>query len=134
MLPGSLQLNILTPSLVDVTLYDINLDDESSLLLSRDMLNIERVELRYIEMSAESLQNFITVLKNLPQSVTVKMYRIKPETEYDRVRENIRSSQTFHVIQEDDYRFEFKTIKPSTEFKTIKPSKEKTKKKRCTIN
>jgi hypothetical protein len=82
------------------------------------MLNIERVVLGDIEMSAESLQNFITVLKNLPQSVTVKMSAIKPETEYDRVRENIRSSQTFHVIQDDDddWRgFEFKTIKPSKE-------------------
>jgi hypothetical protein len=116
-LPGRLQLNITTPSLVDVTLYGINLDDESSLLLSRDMLNIERVELVLIEMSAESLQNFITVLKNLPQSVTVKMVAISPYTEYDRVRENIRSSQTFHVIQDEDrWRgFEFKTIKPSKE-------------------
>jgi hypothetical protein len=114
-LPGRLQLNISTPSLVNVMLWRINLD-ESSLLLSSDMLNIERVELRSIEMSAESLQNFITVLKNLPQSVTVKMIAITPETEYDRVRENIRSSQTFHVIQ--DYGcsgFEFKTIKPSKE-------------------
>ncbi|XP_060607915.1 uncharacterized protein LOC132760047 [Ruditapes philippinarum] len=117
-LPGRLQLNITTPSLVNVRLSRINLDDESSLLLSRDMLNIERVELVGIEMSAESLQNFITVLKNLPQSVTVEMSAIKPRTEYDRVRENIRSSQTFHVIQdEDDWRrgIEFKTIKPSKE-------------------
>ncbi|XP_060563015.1 uncharacterized protein LOC132722524 [Ruditapes philippinarum] len=111
-LPGRLQLNISTPSLVNVTLWDINLDDESSLLLSRDMLNIERVKLEYIEMSAESLQNFIIVLKNLPQSVTVQMGYITPETEYRRVRENIRSSQTFHVIQGDDWRcgIEFKTI------------------------
>jgi hypothetical protein len=117
-LPGRLQLNITTPSLVNVKLSYINLDDESLLLLSRDMLNIERVELRFIEMPAKSLQNFITVLKNLPQSVTVKMYGIIPETEYDRVRENIRRSQTFHVIQDDDRRretFEFKTIKPSKE-------------------
>jgi hypothetical protein len=118
-LPGRLQLNITTPSLVNVTLWRINLDDESSLLLSRDMLNIECVELKWIEMSAESLQNFMTVLENLPQSVTVEMYGIKPETEYYYVRENIRSSQTFHVIQdEDDWRgrvIEFKTIKPSKE-------------------
>jgi hypothetical protein len=115
-LPGRLQLNISTPSLVNVTLYDINLDDESSLLLSRDMLNIERVKLEFIEMSAESLQNFITVLKNLPQSVTVNMVDITPETEYRRVRKNIWSSQTFHVIQDDGRRgrvIEFKTIKPS---------------------
>jgi hypothetical protein len=116
MLPGRLQLNISTPSLVNVTLSRINLDDESSLLLSRDMLNIERVKLVLIEMSAESLQNFIIGLKNLPQSVTVKMYDIKPETEYRRVRKNIRSSQTFHVIQDNDNGlFEFKTIKPSKE-------------------
>ncbi|XP_060570714.1 uncharacterized protein LOC132729007 [Ruditapes philippinarum] len=114
-LPGRPQLNITTPSLVNVRLWGIN-PNESSLLLSRDMLNIERVDLRDIEMSAESLQNFIIVLKNLPQSVTVKMHEIKPRTEYDRVRVNIRSSQTFHVIQDnDDWWFEFKTIKPSKE-------------------
>jgi hypothetical protein len=118
-LPGRLQLNITTTSLVNVRLWDINLDDESSLLLSRDMLNIELVELWEIEMSAESLQNFITVLKNLPQSVTVKMYYITPETEYRRVRENIRRSQTFHVIRDkDDWPgrvIEFKTRKPIKE-------------------
>ncbi|XP_060572995.1 uncharacterized protein LOC132730931 [Ruditapes philippinarum] len=118
-LPGRLQLNITTPSLVYVRLSLINLDDESSLLLSRDMVNIKRVELVLIEMSAESLQNFITVLKTLPQSVTVKMIAIKPETEYRRVIKNIRSSQTFHVIQDYDDLWgrviEFKTIKPSKE-------------------
>ncbi|XP_060565239.1 uncharacterized protein LOC132724402 [Ruditapes philippinarum] len=115
-LPGRLQLNTSTPSLVDVSLSDINLD-ESSLLLSRDMLNIERVELWRTEMSAESLQNFIIVLKNLPQSVTVKMDHITQRTEYDRVRENIRRSQIFHVIRDNDswQEFEFKTIKPSKE-------------------
>ncbi|XP_060588546.1 uncharacterized protein LOC132743961 [Ruditapes philippinarum] len=116
-LPWRLQLNITTPSLVYVMLWYINLD-ESSLLLSRDMLNIEHVELKGIEMSAGSLQNFISVLKNLPQSVTVVMEAIKPETEYDRVRENIRRSQTFHVIREGRLGlqpFEFKTIKPSKE-------------------
>jgi hypothetical protein len=114
-LTGRLRLNISTPSLVNVTLLWINLD-ESSVLLSRDMLNIERVELEEIEMFAGSLQNFITVLENLPQSVTVEMRRIKPETEYDRARENIRSSQIFHVIQDDWGRLiEFKTIKPSKE-------------------
>jgi hypothetical protein len=105
-----LQLNITTPSLVNIMLSGINLN-ESSLLLSREMMNIERVELLWIEMSAGSLQNFITVLENLPQSVTVKMAGILPETEYERVRENIRSSQTFLVIQ-DGYQFKFKTIKP----------------------
>jgi hypothetical protein len=119
-LPGSLQLNISTPSLVNVTLCDINLDDESSLLLSRDMLNIERVELLGIKMSAECLQNFITVLKNLPQSVTVNMVDITPETEYRRVRENIRSSQTFHVIRDGEDNWGRRVI----EFKTIKPSKQ----------
>jgi hypothetical protein len=113
-LPGRLQLNISTPSLVYVKLFDINLD-ESSLLLSRDMLNIERVELRDMEMSARSLQNFIIVLKNLPQSVTVVMRYIKPETEYDRVRENIRRSQNLQVISNILGWFEFKTIKPSKE-------------------
>ncbi|XP_060559002.1 uncharacterized protein LOC132719255 [Ruditapes philippinarum] len=108
---GRLQLNISTPSLVNVTLMYINLD-ESSLLLSHGMLNIERMDFGGIEMSAGSLQNFITLLANLPQSVTVKIGDIEP-----RVKENIRSSQTFHVIQEEGewQSFEFKTIKPSKE-------------------
>ncbi|XP_060589554.1 uncharacterized protein LOC132744790 [Ruditapes philippinarum] len=112
-LSGRLQLNISTPSLVNVELSYIKLD-ESSLLLSRDMKNIECVKLVYIEMPAECLQNFIAVLENLPQPVTVDMVAIKPETEYDRVRENIRRSQIFHVIQ-DDYWFVFKTRQPSKE-------------------
>ncbi|XP_060587188.1 uncharacterized protein LOC132742740 [Ruditapes philippinarum] len=114
-LSGRLQLNISTPSLVNVRLSGINLD-ESLLLLARDMLNIERVVMEYIEMTARSLQNFISVLENLPQSVTVKMLAVKPETEYIRVRENMRRSQTFHVIRDDGGwwgTFEFKTIKPS---------------------
>ncbi|XP_060589551.1 uncharacterized protein LOC132744788 [Ruditapes philippinarum] len=117
MLPWRLQLNISTPSLVDVKLWKINLD-KSSLLLSPDMLNIERVNLSTIEMSAASLQNFFSVLENLPQSVTVKMNDIKPRTEYKRFKKNIRKSQTFHVIQDDDFCltvFEFKTRKPSKE-------------------
>jgi hypothetical protein len=113
-----LQLNISTPSLLNVTLLSINLD-ESSLLLSRDMLNVERVGLSGIKMSAGSLRNFITVLENMPQSVTVEMYDIKPKTEYELVRKNIRSSQTFHVIEDrvlwQAFKFEFKTIKPSKE-------------------
>jgi hypothetical protein len=112
-LPGRLQLNISTPSLVNVTLWIIN-QDKSSLLLSRDMLNIERVELGYIQMSAGSLQNFITVLENLSQSVRVAMVDITPKAEYECVRDNIRRSQTFHVIRDDNW-FNFKTIKASKE-------------------
>ncbi|XP_060558235.1 uncharacterized protein LOC132718537 [Ruditapes philippinarum] len=132
---GRLQLKISTPILVYVTLSFINLD-ESSLLLSRDMLNIERVVLEKIEMSAGSLQNFITVLKNLPQSVTVKMRDIKPATEYDRLRENIRSSQTFNVIQDSDSQwrsFEFKTIITNQRIKTITTKQRIDKKKHCEI-
>jgi hypothetical protein len=109
-LPWRLQLNISTPSLVNVRLEFINLD-ESLLLLSRDMLNIECFELGHIEMSAGILQNFITVLENLPQSVTVIMWDIRPETEYKRARKHIRRSQTFHVIKDDQVWFEFKTNK-----------------------
>lgn len=65
-----------------------------------------------IGMSEGSLQNFITVLENLPQSVTVEMEFIRPRTEYERFRENILGSQTFYVIQ-DRWQFKFKTIKPS---------------------
>jgi hypothetical protein len=115
MLPGRLQLNMTSPSLVNVTLFNIYLD-ESSLLLSRDMLKIKRVELEDIEMPAGSLQNLITVLENLPPSVTVEMFLIKPETEYDCFRENIRSLQSFHVIKDIDWlSFVFETIKPSKE-------------------
>ncbi|XP_060562266.1 uncharacterized protein LOC132721906 [Ruditapes philippinarum] len=105
-----LQLNLTTPSIVNVKLSGINLD-ESSLLLSRDMLKIECVELRKIEMIAGSLQNFITILENLPQSVKVEMDDIEPEKEYESVKENIRSSKTFHVIQDCAGTFEFKVRK-----------------------
>ncbi|XP_060598726.1 uncharacterized protein LOC132752421 [Ruditapes philippinarum] len=115
-LPCRLQLNKLTPSLVKFSLLGINLD-ESLLLLSRNMLNIERVDLEEIEMPAGSFQNFITVLKNLPQSVTVKMHAITPYTEYQRVRENIRRSKAFHMIDDGDnlWGIKFKTIKLSKE-------------------
>jgi hypothetical protein len=114
-LPVRLQLNITTPSLVNVDLCDINLD-ESSLLLSRDMLNIESVELWGIEMPARRLQNFITVLENLPQSVTVKMRNIRPYREYDRIKKYILRSNTFRVIQDKEWgKFEFKTRKHSEE-------------------
>jgi hypothetical protein len=114
-LPGRLRLDITTPSLVNVTLLFIHLD-ESSQLLSRDMLKIERMRLTCIEMSAEILQNIFAVLENLPQSVDVKMHAIKPETEYKRVRVNIWSSQTFHVIRDNNDRFiVFETRKPSKE-------------------
>ncbi|XP_060569378.1 uncharacterized protein LOC132727802 [Ruditapes philippinarum] len=113
MLPVRLQLNITIPSLVNVTLWSINLD-KRSLLLSRDMLNIEKVDLRRIKMSARSLQNFITVLVILPQSVEVGMHKIKPKTAYKRVKKHIRRSQTFHVILDSEW-FDFETRKPSTE-------------------
>ncbi|XP_060557885.1 uncharacterized protein LOC132718254 [Ruditapes philippinarum] len=112
-LPWRLQLKISTPSIVNVRLEFINLDKIS--ILSRDMLNIERVKLYMIEMPAESLQNFITVLENLPQSVTVEMTAVTPETEYKSVRENIWRSQTFHVIHDYDDNDDFWGI----EFKTI---------------
>jgi hypothetical protein len=111
--PWRLQLNISTPSLVNVKLLSINLD-ESSLSLSREMLNIKRVKLGFIEMSVRGLRVFYVALNKLPQSVTVKMRAIKPETEYERVRENIRSSHIFHVIPHNEW-FEFKTRKPSKE-------------------
>jgi hypothetical protein len=115
-LPERLQLNISTPSLVDVTLEATNLE-KSSVLLSRDMLNIESVELNTINISSGSLQNFISVLENLPKSVTVKMLDIRPEEEYGSVREIIRRSQTFHVIRDCKdwcgWVIEFQTRKPS---------------------
>ncbi|XP_060600616.1 uncharacterized protein LOC132754048 [Ruditapes philippinarum] len=103
----TLKLDVTTASLVDMTLRWINLD-KNSLLLSPDMLNIEQVVFSVIEMSAESLENFMSVLGCLPQSVKVKIIDIEPETEYERVRENIRNSQTHDVI-EDDCWFVFKT-------------------------
>ncbi|XP_060603628.1 uncharacterized protein LOC132756548 [Ruditapes philippinarum] len=118
-----LHLNITTPSLVNVKLSSINLD-ESSLILSCDMLNIAHLELKEIDMSAGSLQK-ITLLENLPQTVTVEMGYIKPFTEYDRIRENIRRSQTFNVIRDDDW---LSVVK-------LEKSSEKTKKeKHCEIS
>ncbi|XP_060556284.1 uncharacterized protein LOC132716954 [Ruditapes philippinarum] len=96
-LPGRLQLNITTPSLVNVTLKNINVN-ERSLLLSRDMLKIKHAELEGIEMPAGSLQNFITVLENLPQSVKVNMF-----------------TKFSCKLDIGGLRFVFKTIKPSTE-------------------
>jgi hypothetical protein len=110
----SLRLDITTPSLVYVKLWDINLD-KRSVLLSRHMLNIEHVVLWGIEIPARNLQNFITVLENLPQSVTVEMTAIEPETSFECVRENIRGSQTFLVMQNEPWAFVFKLIKPSKE-------------------
>ncbi|XP_060595699.1 uncharacterized protein LOC132749813, partial [Ruditapes philippinarum] len=116
---------ILFPSLQVVTLEHVTWtnEEESSLFLSGDMLCIERVKLEDINMSTGGLQNFMTELQKLPQSVTVKMAAIKPRRQYDRVIEKIRKSPTFHVLadnyyhyysDEDDNRewnFEFKTIK-----------------------
>ena len=116
-----LQLNITTPSLVDFTLSVINID-ESLLLLSPEMLNFKRVKFSYIEMSAEYLQNNVKVLETLPQSATVEMIwcLIKPETERERFRNEIRSSQAFNVTRD----YKNKSGKWSFTFKTIKPSKE----------
>jgi hypothetical protein len=108
LLPG-LQLNITTPSLVNVTLWSVILD-ESSLFLTPDMVNIKYIALSYIKMSARRLQNFITVLENLPQSVTVNLHAVKPEKECKLVRQKILSSQSFHLIRDDDD-FIFKTRK-----------------------
>jgi hypothetical protein len=88
------------------------------------MLNIDHLELKEIDMSAGSLQK-ITLLENLPQTVTVEMGYIKPFTEYDRIRENIRRSQTFNVIRDDDW---LSVVK-------LEKSSEKTKKeKHCEIS
>ncbi|XP_060588809.1 uncharacterized protein LOC132744207 [Ruditapes philippinarum] len=92
--------NITTSSLVHDILVGINLD-ESSLLLSCDMLSIERLELR------GRLQNFMTVLKNLPQTVK-EMTAITLEAECERVKENE------HIIPED-WKLVFKIRKTSNE-------------------
>ncbi|XP_060597706.1 uncharacterized protein LOC132751543 [Ruditapes philippinarum] len=105
-----IQLNITTPSLVDVELGGMILD-ESSWLLSRDMLNIERVELLSIALPPGRLQNDINLLENLPKSVTVNLVQVYPEIEYAFVIEHIRRSKAFHVIQEDWRGFKFKTKK-----------------------
>jgi hypothetical protein len=111
----TLLLNTTTPTLINVELRGIILD-ENSLLLSAVMLNIERVKLWEIEMPAGCLNNFIAELENLPQLVTVEMYDIIPEIEYTCVREHIRSSKAFDVTADDHYMvFEFKTRKTSEE-------------------
>jgi hypothetical protein len=113
-----LKLSITTPSLVDFVLSMIDLD-ERSLLLSREMLNIKRVVLKFIKMPPGGLQNFITILENLPQSVTVKMACVGPESECKIVIENIRNSQTFYVFYENYkgwHNIEFLTKTPRADY------------------
>jgi hypothetical protein len=67
----ALQLNMTSPSLVDVNLWHINLGDSS--LLSPDMLKIKSVSLGSIQMSVLSKNELTDVLENLPQPVEVNM-------------------------------------------------------------
>jgi hypothetical protein len=114
----SLQLNVTTSSLISIHLSGIRLV-EGSLLLSATMVNITHLELAGTEMSsAESLQNFIKALENIPQSVTINMVKIKPDAEYENVKKYIRNSETFDVTDDNTHwpqKFLFKTIKPRTE-------------------
>lgn len=100
-----------------VWLSSINLG-ESSLMLSPQMVNIERVYLWNMTMSCKALDDLLCIVNKLQLSVTVwiRGCDIKPETEFEQIKNNIKTSELFMVINDDiyqnrDYIFAFKTIK-----------------------
>ena len=111
-----LQLNVTTPSLIEIVLLQINIG-ESSLLLSPEMTTIKHVRLESIKMAALSFQEFVKILQNLPQSVKVNTGRcaMEPETQYERVVNNIRRTKSFNVILDLPLMFTFEKLKPSEE-------------------
>jgi hypothetical protein len=99
----------------DVTLWGINLG-ERSLTLSPQMINVECVYLWYITMSCSVLHDLITVINELPHTVTVFMAGcdIKPDTKFENFKTFIKQSDNFVVtydgtLKSGEYVFEFKT-------------------------
>ncbi|XP_060584957.1 uncharacterized protein LOC132740913 [Ruditapes philippinarum] len=99
----------------DLRLHGINLG-ERSIELSCQMSNIENVILWYMTMSCTALHDLITVVSDLPHSVTVEMRGcdITPETEFEKLKASAKDSDKIMVtiddtIQSGEYVFEFKT-------------------------
>ncbi|XP_053393115.1 uncharacterized protein LOC128555268 [Mercenaria mercenaria] len=92
-----------------VALWDINLTE---MLLPPEMVNIERVELWFVNMSASSFRDLVKVVEKLSHKVTVKIKRceMRPETEAENVKQFIRSSQNFRVTEDVGSQFVFETI------------------------
>ncbi|XP_053389104.1 uncharacterized protein LOC123543673 [Mercenaria mercenaria] len=91
-----------------VELSFINLGERS---LPPEMANIESVHLRCINMSASTLRDLVKVVEKLSHKVTVIIEdcKIEPETEFEHVKQYIRSSQNFRVTEDVSWWFEFET-------------------------
>ncbi|XP_053388427.1 uncharacterized protein LOC128551551 [Mercenaria mercenaria] len=91
-----------------VKLWSINLGEMS---LPPEMANIESVYLGLVNMSASTLRDLVKVVEKLSHKVTVTILgcKIEPETEFEDVKQYIRSSQNFRVTKDDSWCLEFET-------------------------
>ncbi|XP_053381662.1 uncharacterized protein LOC123558371 [Mercenaria mercenaria] len=91
-----------------VVLFDINLGEMS---LPPGMGNIKHVELWKVNMSASTLRDLVKVVEKLSHKVTVTIYvcKIEPKTEFEHVKQYIRSSQNLRVTEDVSGSFVFET-------------------------
>ncbi|XP_053407001.1 uncharacterized protein LOC123546711 isoform X2 [Mercenaria mercenaria] len=87
---------------------NINLDERS---LPPEMVNIELVELWDVNISASAFRLLVKAVEKLSHKVTVKINccNIAPRTEFEDVKQYIRLSQNFRVVENERRRFEFET-------------------------
>ncbi|XP_045205179.2 uncharacterized protein LOC123557644 isoform X2 [Mercenaria mercenaria] len=83
-----------------VKLDSINLGEMS---LPPEMVNIERVELNRVNISASTFRDIIKVVEKLSHTFTVKIdsCNIEPETEFEDLKQYIHSSQNFRVTRDE---------------------------------
>ncbi|XP_053378781.1 uncharacterized protein LOC123528053 isoform X2 [Mercenaria mercenaria] len=91
-----------------VKLVGINLGEMS---LPSEMGNIKHVDLRFVNMSASTLRDLVKVVEKLSHKVTVTIYwcKIEPRTEFEHVKQYIRSSQNLRVTRDNRGEFVFET-------------------------
>ncbi|XP_053381638.1 uncharacterized protein LOC123558185 isoform X2 [Mercenaria mercenaria] len=91
-----------------VEMWVINLGEMS---LPPGMGNIKHVRLEYVNMSASTLRDLVKVVEKLSHKVTVtiRYCKIEPETEFEHVKQYIRSSQNLRVTLDDSLWFVFET-------------------------
>ncbi|XP_053382080.1 NACHT, LRR and PYD domains-containing protein 3-like [Mercenaria mercenaria] len=92
-----------------VKLHSINLGEMS---LPPEMANIESVDLYNVNMSASTLRDLVKVVEKLSHKVTVTIdwsCKIEPETEFEHVKQYIRSSKNFRVTEDWWREFVFET-------------------------
>ncbi|XP_053380311.1 uncharacterized protein LOC123542285 [Mercenaria mercenaria] len=89
-------------------LVHINLGEMS---LPSEMGNIKHVELVLVNMSVSTLRDLVKVVEKLLHKVTVTILKckIEPETEFEDVKQYIRSSQNFRVTRDVWLVFVFET-------------------------